>query len=274
MRCTNCGAAIRRPSDNAYFQCEYCNALVAKYDLSVAAHPALPPERLEPLTKLLGLAQMDVESQDYDAALDKSDRALELEPSAWEALLIKAVAAFWLGRDDFRHMRDVTRLLDRARELSREHPRVHDARKAIAFNVVSISVAKDRTGDHITNALESFAISRGLCTDLPPRDDMVREYSRACANELCSRLTRLMKNQKKQYEPAMNEIDTLRRLVDLLDDLDLCKFYRQHAHRYLERNRTRAHAPLLERQINDVHARIVAKEPAYLFKPLKLGLFS
>ena len=83
-RCPNCGADIEVDKNSDTTKCEYCNKkiivddAVAKYKLELSG--SVEVSNSTNFTKLLKLAERFLSEKQYDQALEKYNKAIELEP--------------------------------------------------------------------------------------------------------------------------------------------------------------------------------------------------
>jgi len=220
MDCPNCGNYITNTASIGFVECEYCRTKVAAMQLateysSVDILGKESPDEAVKLSQEMDLAKVDLQNRNYNEAWTCYDRILREHPTFWEAMINKAICEFWLGREDFSHLRDIETLLQKADTLSDGNPLVTKTRRDIAYNLAVVGKTREAYGDDIEWSLRAFELSRSLAPSSLERDSVMEEYVGNCLRSLSSRMLRDAANRKKKYDPPNTELNTLYRIASL-----------------------------------------------------------
>jgi len=217
MKCPNCGKGLNPSGASRYTKCANCRSKVAVFEVvsevtSIQSGDGTASATSAKLIQRMELANLDFEGENYAEASRCYSALIVEEPTLWEAYLNRAVCEFWLGREDFSHMKGVEALLKKAALLSGDDSRVQRVREDLAFNVAAIGAAKEALGDKIRQSILCFELSRNMAQDMAEREDVIEAYTSRLLGDMAERIGRGLGNFKKNYDPPQAELDTLESL--------------------------------------------------------------
>jgi len=270
MNCINCGADLDINIHDEYIRCEYCKTLVGNY---------APFEKIEfVLDKSSDRDARIVESlllsfriRDYEDILKSSQQMLNNYPDSWLALTYQAIALFWLGYDNFTHLDEVLKLLNKANILSNNNQFVLQAIDIIANDLVVIAAKNEIYGDDLENSLYAFFIMSSLTSVKADSKKIMLDYCQKAFLRYQNNFENLIKRDKNNYDPPITGLNNIYSMAYLLDNQDMYEYFYLHGKFHLSKNKSKSYYSDLQNKINRTEIVLNDKESPIVGKIINLN---
>ena len=176
-------------------------------------------------------------------------------PASWIAMTYLALAKFWLGTDDYSHIPEVIKILNKAENLSKRNEFVLDAIEKIANNsTIFCSKHNKLYGQDLDNSINIF----NLFIDNNILNNEAKEYiNEYCLKsydrykkELVSMEKRLSKSQA--YNPPYTAVKNLYHLGIISENDDILKYFYIQSEYHKHHNKTKSYFSDLEKMSDKV----------------------
>lgn len=219
MKCINCGAGIDGSILGALVKCDFCgttNALIQSIDTAANIEAELSPQDLSIFKEAL----RELDSGEYADALDLLEDIKGRNRENWRIHINIAIASFWLGYDDFRHLPLVIKHVRRSMACSPDPTAIKPFVMAIVFNIAKVSSLDTRFGQSLLNCVEAIETTKELVAEHQERDSLIKDIVTVNAQSLKRDFWILIKRDGKKYDPPTTLVQTLVKLAALDPEAD------------------------------------------------------
>ncbi len=219
MKCINCGAGIEGTTLGALVKCDFCgttNALIQSIESAANVDADMTPQDLSIFKEAL----RELDSGEYGDALDLLEDIKGRNRENWRIHINIAIATFWLGYDDFRHLPLVIKHVRRAMSCASDPTAIKPYVMAIVFNIAKVSSLDNRFGPSLLNCIEALETTKELVAAYPERDELINQIVTTNAQSLKRDLWIVIKRDGKKYDPPSTLVQTLVKLAALDPEAD------------------------------------------------------
>lgn len=214
MECINCGGTINSIVAGQVVKCVYCGTSCAWLPTVKAKSTEQTPLSSE-MEKLLMVAQMDIDAKRYQTASKTLNRAIELDPTCWQAYANLAISTFWLGCADYSHLNEVTALIGKAAQLSDEADFISGVSRAVSYNIAQLVNIKNPAGDLLFHSVNALKVSKFLVPDFHERDEIIDQFISRQVELISKRFLAQLNRNKKEVDPPKSELLLLGKMLQL-----------------------------------------------------------
>lgn len=265
MNCINCGADLNINTHDEYVRCEYCETIIGNYT---------PFENIEFVidkssdrdARIVESLLLSFKIRDYEDVLKSSRQILHNYPNSWLALTYQAIALFWLGYDNFTHLDDVLKSLNKARVLSNNDDFVLQAINVIANDLVIVASKNEIYGEDLENSLYAFFIVSSLTSVKAESKQIMLNYCQKAFMRYQNNSENLIKRDKKGYDPPITGLNNIYSMACLLDSQEMYEYFYLHGKFHLSKNKSKSYYSALqdkiiqtERILNEKKSSVVGK---------------
>ena len=214
MKCINCGAGIEGTTLGALVKCDFCgttNALIQSIESAANVDTEMSPQDLSIFKEAL----RELDSGEYADALDLLEDIKGRNRENWRIHINIAIASFWLGYDDFRHLPLVIKHVRRAMSCAPDPTAIKPYVMAIVYNIAKVSSLDNRFGQSLLNCVDAIETTKELVADYPERDELIKQIVTINAQSLKRDFWIVIKRDGKKYDPPSTLVQTLVKLAAL-----------------------------------------------------------
>ena len=215
LSCPSCGSSAEPNGSAAYTNCSYCQCTISVADffsssssntLEALKDYGLDDDEQKKFAKLLDKAEFYLDANEYAKASNIFEDCLDVFPKHLPSRFNLALCELY-SKD----VNVVEKSLRAEKIISASAvsyqliPELIKIRDSISFNIASMGVMKNNSGD----ALTLFNISRRISEDNKSRDDLVIEYFDTVYERLKHWFDREIKNKKKSFTINKGQLDLI-----------------------------------------------------------------
>ena len=207
--CPSCGANIDLSPQSKYVTCDFCQSKVANFksfenveDLLKKCDDNIEVQHLEQIS-------LSMKLHDYKSVLKSADALVAISPKSWAGYTYKGIANFWLGTDNFSHMRNVLIPLEKAKTLSENNEFVIDALDLVSNNLVIEAVKNEPYGTSFDNACNAINAAKELNGLSEESKKNIEEYFDKFYEFSVKTIKGNLKQKNKDYVPMKNLVHSL-----------------------------------------------------------------
>lgn len=234
MKCISCGASMTPGGLGSYIKCNYCNTFTPnKIFLSNLTKSNLEMKQNE--------FEVLYEHEDYITLKDVTYSKIRKEPSNWIAYLYLAVAEYWLGKNDFKHLATVLNHLDKALQLS-NNSIVVEYKQSLLNTAVSLASHNKIYGEELTYSLIVFDYIDQNNIEIDEEINLQRiSYCNNAVSRLVTNIDQELLNKKNNFDITYINLKNLYRLAHYLNDLKIFEKFYLVAKFHLSKNKTKTY---------------------------------
>lgn len=271
MRCPNCGSNVKVDHDEQrYIDCSYCESSIGNFS---------PFEKAKTLIANIDKKDGDFdrvtshfENQEYELLDELVSEILKKQPNNWVAMTYRAISLFWLGYDNFTHLNDVFKILEKAEKLSDKNELVVKTRDLLSNDIFLVACKNEKYGDDLKNTL--FAFEQALLLGQPVKKNMDKmlAYCQAVASSTLTQVDRLIKRDKRDFNPPYSAVNTIFKLAKLTKKTELYEKFYLYGNLHKEKNKNKSYLPELKKNIDNATEFLEKEKSNILGKSITFGL--
>lgn len=215
MKCISCGAEVSGAVLGSLIKCDYCgttNSFVSRVKIEIDSSNSNLDSRDK---QKLQTALSEIEQGEYEDALGTLEHIASKEDRIATIYANMALCRFWLGKDDFSHLTDVTKLLRKASLANEVSVEIAPFIRSVVFNTAKICSLEVRYGSDLDNCILALAKTVELVPDYPDRDDLLTEFVKLNTQSLVRDAWVHIKRDKKNFDAPRTLVLSLVNLVAL-----------------------------------------------------------
>lgn len=248
MNCIKCSADLHINTHDLYVRCECCGTIIGNYTSFENIEFVLDKSSGRDV-RIVESLLLSFKIRDYEDVLKSSQQILHNYPDSWLALTYQAVALFWLGYDNFTHLNDVLKLLNKAKILSNNNEFVLQAIELIANDLVVIASKNEIYGEDLENSLYAFFIVSSLTSVKAESKQIMLDYCQKAFMRYQNNFENLIKRDKKNYDPPITGLNNIYSMACLLDSQEMYEYFYLHGKFHLSNNKSKSYYSDLQNKI-------------------------
>jgi hypothetical protein len=241
--CSNCGAPLNSSKNNRFVVCDYCTT--ANSNFSTFEDYSIVKKAKSKLPDEINDIMIAYKLKEYDDVKRLCLKILDSDPHEWMALTYLAISSFWLGKDDYSHLDDVKKKIDKAMMLSENNEFVFDASSKIANHIIAFCIKNKVYGEDFKIAITAFGQARELCELEQESLETINKYCITAYEYQMKKLEDIASKAKSDYDPPYVSIDNIGSIVDFTKDTIILENYYLHGMLHYEKNKTKSYASSL-----------------------------
>lgn len=152
LSCPSCNGELQLPDNLGVAHCMYCGA-------KILLHQSDATNEKTNIERYFEIAQVALESKNYDEAILYSNKVLEIDPRNVQSWISKAIATFWLTTGAHNRYNEAVGYLNRSAQISPNNEQIINARHELA-NLQSWWL-NNLGNDAFKHAVEMYKIKSG-----------------------------------------------------------------------------------------------------------------
>ena len=271
LNCVNCGGNINATSLTKYIICEYCGSRNSNFLINVknsinTIENNISSDEFDSLNN-------EYNFKDYESTIILAKKILDKNQNSWIALTYLAISEFWMGTDDFSHLDRVKKYITKAKIISDNNEIVLDTANQISNNCVILGVKNKYYGEELKSAIYAFNSAVEISTLDETSQKILEEYIKEAYFYQKDILSKLLKKNKKDYEPPLVNINCLYDLFKLHQFEDMGEFLYLHLKILIEKSKSKSYYKELCTKLENIESTLIKMENKIVGKSIKFSIF-
>lgn len=266
MKCPNCGGQQSPSIKENFFKCNHCGTISAnKLFLNnlMCANFGESVNEFEILNA----------HEDYLTLKDVSYNKIKNNPQSWLAYFYYAIAEYWLGKNDFKHLNNVLNHLNKAFQLSNNQI-VLDYKLALINSAISLASCNKPYGEELTHSLSVFEFAENEVFDVD-KEILVQKikYCNLAIEKLISSIDSEIVNKKNNFDITYINLKNIFRLAKYTSSVNHYEKFYLFAKFHLAKNKNKTYFKEIESDINFTSKLLSDKNSSVLGKNMMFNFF-
>jgi hypothetical protein len=254
MECVSCGASVEITNElDKYVKCSYCdtsNANFKSFESISSIKDKYSEEDID--DELLDGIVYNLQHQDYKEVNNLALKYKNKKPNSWIALTYLALSEFWLGTNDFNHLKKVFLNLNKAQEISNNSELVLDAFEKIANNTAILASKNKCYGPELESSVTAIEIIKDKKILGEAGEDVIKNYLEDAVNFIKDEAKSDISKDTKNFDIKTSRINVLYRIVKITENKEQRILFYLLSLIHINKNKTKSYIKELEKKNEEI----------------------
>lgn len=264
MKCKNCGSALNVVQIEPILRCDYCGTYSPNslgFQLTSAQNESYGDYEILEL------------NEDFIKLKEKSNDELKKDARNWIAYLYNGISEFWLGTNDFKHLRTALSNFDKAYQISNDD-RIILKKSAFIFSAVSLASSNKIYGEDLTNAINVFEFAKSQNITLPSAIAIQqKEFCTRALDKLLQSAEQELNLKKKDFDITYINLQNIFKLSNFSGSISGLERFYLYTKLHLQKHKTKSYIPELSTMLTFAEQELTKKGSNIIGKSISFNLF-